>query len=93
VISKAAIRAVTDPHNLASPGDPHVGVAVDDGDVVAELRRLEGLGAEEARRLGREAVIHVGGHIERTATGGIVPRRLRRRRDEVWWVPRSAIRS
>jgi hypothetical protein len=66
--------------------------AVDDSDVVAELRRLEGVGAREARQLAREAVVHVGGHIERRSGSGLFSSRLRRQR-ETWWVPRSALRS
>jgi hypothetical protein len=93
VISRTALDAVTNPSNMSAIADAHVGVqAVEDGDVVAELRRLEGLGADEARQLGREAVIHVGGHIERRSRG-LAAGRLLRRHPEVWWVPRSAVRS
>jgi hypothetical protein len=86
MISQAAVDAVTSPGNLAEFGDRSVGVrAVHERDVVAELRRLEGLGGDEARRLGREAVIHVGGYIEPNG-------RHRLRHSEVWWVPEARIR-
>lgn len=68
--------------------------AVQDDEVVAELRRLEELGSDEARQLGREAVVHVGGHIElRTGRHGLAAGRRLRRRTEVWWVPRWVVRS
>lgn len=94
MISKAAVDAVTSPDNLSQFKDSSTGVwAVRDKDVVAELRRLEGLGKGEARRLGREAVAHVGGHVEHVASGGIRAGRLQRRHREVWWVPRTAVRG
>ncbi len=95
MLSRAAIEAVTDPDNLSPIADADVGArAVEDSEVVAELRRLEGVGAGEARRLAREAVVHVGGHIERRARrGGLAARRVTRRRTETWWVPPSAVRS
>lgn len=82
--------AVTDAGNISSLGDAGAIIqAVRDSDVVAELRRLEGLSVSEARHVGREAVIHVGGHIEPR----IRRRRWRTKHDETWWVPSSAIRS
>jgi hypothetical protein len=93
VISRAAVEAVTSPENMAEQGDRLTGLQpVRDGDVVAELRRLEGLGAVEARRLGREAVAHVGGYIE--TAGGPGSHRLigRLRRQERWWVPTTSVR-
>ena len=95
MISQAAIDAVTDSTNMSSFGDASAGVqAVRADDVVAELRRIDGLGAGEARRLGREAIAHVGGHIEpRVRRGGLAAGRYRSRHEEIWWVPRSAIRS
>lgn len=94
MLSRAAIEAVTDPGNMSSLADEDVGVrAVEDSEVVAELRRLEGLGANEARELAREAVLHVGGHIEqRPRNGSLAAVRVIRRRKETWWVPRSAVR-
>lgn len=95
MLSKAAIDAVTDPNHMSSFADAHIGVqAVQDSEVVAELRRLEGVGANEARQLAREAVVHVGGHIEQRARRrGLAAGRMIRRRTETWWVPRSAVRS
>jgi hypothetical protein len=93
MISQAAVDAVTSPDNLSQIGDSNVGIwAVCDGDVVAELRRLEGLDQGEARKLGREAVAHVGGHVEHIASGGLRAGRLTRRHREVWWVPKTSIR-
>jgi hypothetical protein len=95
MLSRAAIEAVTNPGNVSPTDDVHVGArAVEESEVVAELRRLEGIGAGEARRLAREAVVHVGGHIERRAgRNGLLSSRLLRRPRETWWVPRSALRS
>jgi hypothetical protein len=95
VISQAAIDAVTDAANMSSFSDACAGVqAVRDNDVVAELRRIEGVSAGEARRLGREAVAHIGGHVEpRVRRGGLAAGRMRHYRYEVWWVPRTAVRS
>jgi hypothetical protein len=91
LISRAAIEAVTDAANLSGAGDGDGGVqALRDDDVVAELRRIEGLSSGQARRLGREAVVHVGGHVQPRAARHRI--RLSRRRDEVWWVPTSAVR-
>jgi hypothetical protein len=93
MLSRAAIEAVTDPGHVA-PLDEHVGEReVEGSDVVAELRRLEGVGSREARQLAREAVVHVGGHIERGGDGGLLSARILRRPRETWWVPRSAVRS
>jgi hypothetical protein len=93
MLSRAAIEAVTNPGHVA-PVDEHVGEReVEDSDVVAELRRLEGVRAKEARQLAREAVVHVGGHIERRDGSGLFSSRLLRRPRETWWVPRSAVRS
>jgi hypothetical protein len=82
---------------MAGKGDSRTGLrAVRDDDVVAELRRLEGLGTGEARRLGREAVAHVGGYIEHAADGGLRPGRLirgLRGAGERWWVPMGAVRG
>lgn len=95
VISPAAIKAVTNPSNMAAHGEDLLGAqAVRSEAVVEELRRLEGLGADEARRLGRDAVAHVGGQIEiQIRRSRLAAGRGRKRRNEVWWVPRSAIRS
>jgi hypothetical protein len=95
VISRAAIDAVTNPANLSSSGDAYAGMqAVRDQEVVAELRELEGLGAGKARQLGRDAVAHIGGQIEfKVNRGGPAAGRILRRRVEVWWVPRTAVRS
>ncbi len=85
---------MTSPDNLSQLEDNSTGIwAVRDQDVVAELRRLEGLGEGEARRLGREAVAHVGGHVEQIAGSGLGVSRLQRRAREVWWVPRTAVRG
>lgn len=93
MLSRVAIEAVTDPGKV-SPFDEAVGArAVAESEVVAELRRLEGVGAREARQLAREAVVHVGGHVERRPGRGLVSNRLLRRERETWWVPRSAVRS
>jgi hypothetical protein len=93
MLSRAAIEAVTDPGHVA-PVDEHIGERqVEGSDVVAELRRLEGVGAREARQLAREAVVHVGGHIERHGEDGTFSGRILRRSRETWWVPRSAVRS
>jgi hypothetical protein len=87
MISRAAVESVTSPDNLAESEEGSSGVrAVRDQDVVAELRRLEGLGSGAARRLGREAVIHIGGYVEPNG-------RNRFRRSEVWWVPEARIRQ
>ena len=94
MISQAAVDAVTSPDNLSPLKDSNTGIwAVRDQDVVAELRRLEGLGEGEARRLGREAVAHVGGHVEHIAGAGLRVGRLQRRHREVWWVPRTSVRG
>lgn len=97
MISRAAVDAVTSPENMDGLGDSRTGLrAVRDDDVVAELRRLEGLGTGEARRLGREAVAHVGGYIEHASADGLRPQRLIRsirRAHERWWVPMTAVRS
>jgi hypothetical protein len=95
VILQAAIDAVTDAANMSSFGVPGAGVrAVCSNAVVDELRRVEGLSARDAERVAREAVVHVGGHVEaRTRRGGLAAGRTRVHRDELWWVPRSAIRS
>jgi hypothetical protein len=91
--SRAAIEAVTDPGNVSAIEDADIRARrVEETDVVDELRRLEGLGAQEARRRAREAVVHVGGHIERRPGGLFSGAPLRRSR-ETWWVPRSAMRS
>jgi hypothetical protein len=93
MLSRAAIEAVTDPGHVA-PVDDLVGERrVEGPDVVTELRRLEGVGAREARQLAREAVVHVGGHVERRAGRGMFSGRLMGRSRETWWVPRSAVRS
>jgi hypothetical protein len=93
MLSRAAIEAVTDPRHVSPLDEIGIGAReVEDSDVVAELRRLEGVGTREARRLAREAVVHVGGHIEVRSGDGLVSSRLRRRRRETWWVPRSALR-
>jgi hypothetical protein len=97
MISHAAINAVTSPGNLAGFADSRTGFrAVRDSDVVAELSLLEGIDAGEARRLGREAVTHVGGHIEHKASGGLRAGRLTRgvhETRECWWVPAAAVRE
>jgi carbon monoxide dehydrogenase subunit G len=96
VISRAAVDAVTSPENVAAPDDGGTGLrAVRDDDVVAELRRLEGLGTGEARRLGREAVAHVGGYIEQVGSRGLRSGRARSAREahERWWVPVTAVRK
>jgi hypothetical protein len=97
VISRTAVDAVTSPDNLAGADDGSTGLrAVRDDDVVAELRRLEGLGIGEARRLGREAVAHVGGYIEPPTGGGLRPSRLVKSvtaAPERWWVPVTAVRK
>ena len=94
MIPQAALDAVTDAANMSSFGVPGASErAVRDTEVVAELGRLEDLSAEEARRLGREAVESVGGRIEpRILRGGLAAGRRRDTHDEVWWVPCSAIR-
>jgi hypothetical protein len=90
------VEAVTAPENMDGAGDNRTGLrAVRDEDVVAELRRLEGLGTGAARRLGREAVAHVGGYIEHVS-GGIRPSHLVRSvrgANERWWVPITAVRK
>jgi hypothetical protein len=93
VISRAAVEAVTTPQNVAAGGDGSGVRALRSNDVVAELKRLEGLSAEDAARLAREAVIHVGGHVERLgrSSGSRVGRLVRRGSREVWWVPEAAI--
>lgn len=80
---------------VSSLGDVGAGLqALDDQEVVAELRRLEGLSAEEARRLGREAVLEIGGYVEpRVYRGGPAAGSRRRRRGETWWVPRFKVRA
>jgi hypothetical protein len=96
VISQAAIEAVTSPENLASFGGNAGMRAVREQDVVAELRRIEDISEGEARRLGRDAVAHVGGWVEPKAKGGLRPRRLTRsvaRMLECWWVPSSSVRN
>jgi hypothetical protein len=97
VISRTAVNAVTSSENIAAPDDANTGLrAVRDDDVVAELRRLEGLGTGEARRLGREAVAHVGGYIEHVGSRGLRPGRLvggAREAHERWWVPETAVRK
>ena len=96
MISKAAIDAVTSPVNLASFGGNAGMRAVRDQDVVAELRRIEDISEGEARRLGRDAVAHVGGWVEPKAGGGSRSGRLTRsvaRMWECWWVPSSSVRS
>ena len=94
VLSQAAIEAVTDPASLAQFGEPSGMRFLRSDDVVAELRRIEGIGEGEARQLGRDAVAHVGGHVEpRVYRGGIAAGRIRRHHVEVWSVPRSAIRE
>ncbi|HEX6228931.1 MAG TPA: hypothetical protein VFZ41_05650 [Solirubrobacterales bacterium] len=94
VISRAAVEAVTSAENLSQASDESTGImAVRAQEVVAELRRLEGLTTGEARRLGREAVIHVGGHVEPIPKGMLRPGRLvAAERREIWWVPSTAIR-
>lgn len=89
------IDVLTDPAMVSSVGDIGAGLqAVHDDEVVAELRRLEGLSAEEARRLGREAVLEIGGYVEpRIYRDGSPTGSRRRRRGETWWVPRFKIRS
>jgi hypothetical protein len=91
----AAIDAVTDPANLSAFGFPGASMrAVRSSAVVDELRKAEGLSASEAKRRGREAVAHVGGQVEtRSRPGGLAAGRMRVRHEEVWWVPRSAIRA
>jgi hypothetical protein len=92
VISRAAVEVVTAPGNLDAADDGSGVRALRSHDVVAELRRLEGLSAEEAARLAREAVIHVGGHVERLGRGQRrVARLVRREGREVWWVPAAAV--
>jgi hypothetical protein len=94
MLSKAAIEAVTDPGHVSPIDDAYVNArAVDDSDVVSELRRLEGIGAREARQRAREAVVHVGGHVEVRRGEGLVSSRVLRRPRETWWVPRSAVRD
>jgi hypothetical protein len=93
VISRAAVKVVTAPGNLDEVDDGSGVRALRSRDVVAELRRLEGLSAEEAARLAREAVIHVGGHVERVGheRGSRAGRLVHRRGREVWWVPAAAV--
>lgn len=93
VISRAAVEVVTAAANLDRAEDRSGVRALRSGDVVAELRRLEGLSAEEAARLAREAVIHVGGHVERLGRGrgSRMGRLVRRGGREVWWVPEAAV--
>lgn len=94
MISRAALDAVTSAANLSQSEDDGAGIrAVRDRDVVAELRRLEGLGESEARQLGREAVVHVGGHVEPIAGRRLRVSRLQRQDREVWWVPKVAVRK
>jgi hypothetical protein len=94
MISQAAVNAVTSPDNISQLKDDNTGIwAVRDRDVVAELRRLEGLGEGDARRLGREAVAHVGGHVQHIAGPSLRVGPLQRRHREVWWVPRSSVRG
>jgi hypothetical protein len=92
--SQRVIEVVTDPAHASSIGDVGAGLqALRDEDVVAELRRLEGLSAAEARRLGRETVLELGGYVEpRVHRDGGGGRRLERR-GETWWLPRIRIRS
>jgi hypothetical protein len=92
---QAAIDAVTNPANLSSFGVPGADMrAVRSSAVIDELRRVEGLDASKAEDCAREAVAHIGGRVEvRGRRGGLRPGRMRVRHDEVWWVPRSAIRG
>lgn len=98
MISKAAIEAVTNPDNMTPwvDGDQAI-TAVDEGSVVDELRRLdEALSVEEARRMGREAVAHLGGQVlvvhsrRRTGRAGS---RGEEQDQAAWWVPNRQIRA
>jgi hypothetical protein len=95
VISQAAVDAVTNPANLAAFGTSGAGMrAVRMSAVIDELRQVEGLSADDARRCAREAVAHIGGHVEaRKSRGGFAAGRARVHHYEVWWVPLSAIRE
>jgi hypothetical protein len=86
-----AIEIITDPANLSSFGGAGVR-AVNCGVAMKKLEDLDGASSDEARRLGREAVLRIGGSIEPCVhRGGLRAGRPRRHRYEVWWVPTSAI--
>ncbi len=91
MISKVALDAITSPDHVAELVEVDLGARkVRDREVVAELRRLEGLSEQDARQLGRDAVAHIGGHVQR----GV---RLGGRRagtpTETWWVPEYRVRK
>jgi len=85
----AAIEAVTE--NLSAFGGNGYRAA-NSSAAVAALCRDVGLEEGEAKRLGRQAVAHLGGYVEQVVhTGGIAAGRRRRHHREVWWVPSSAL--
>jgi hypothetical protein len=91
VLLSDAIEVITDPANLSSFGGAGVR-AVNRGLAMKKLEDLDSASSDEARRLGREAVLRIGGSIEPCfRRGGLRAGRPRQHHFEVWWVPTSVV--
>jgi hypothetical protein len=89
---RTAIEVVTDAVNISSFGASGVR-AVNSNVAITKLQDLDDLTIAQARQLGREAVVAVGGYVEsRVRLGGLRAGRVRHHRYEIWWIPASAVR-
>ncbi|MDX6585794.1 MAG: hypothetical protein QOI31_267 [Solirubrobacterales bacterium] len=91
---KDAVALVTDAANVSrmhAPG-PEERFSVNQSRVIRGLRDA-GAGKAEARELAFNAVEEVGGAVEIHASRGMAARGGKGdATDEVWWVPKSAVR-
>ena len=88
-----AVKLVTDPANVSrirTPG-PDERFSVNQSRVMRGLRD-GGAGKAEARELAFQALDKVGGAVEMHASRGMSARGKGDAADELWWVPKSAVR-
>ena len=88
-----AVKLVTDPANVSrirTPG-PDERFSVNQSRVMRGLRD-GGAGKAEARELAFQALDKVGGAVEMHASRGRSARGKGDAADELWWVPKSAVR-
>lgn len=88
-----AVKLVTDPANVSrirTPG-PDERFSVNQSRVMRGLRD-GGAGKAEARELAFQALDKVGGAVEMHASRGTSARGKGDAADELWWVPKSAVR-
>ena len=87
-LSEAAITAVMNRANISSFAPPGDELAVNEQKAIDQLGATAGIADAEALTAARDAIVAVGGRLERRRKrGGIAAGRMRVHNFEAWWVP------